>query len=200
MNYPQLKEPKRSNIDPHFGYETGVHILLEDPAYRWSDFTCSNFTHFFQKLTNWTKILKSPKNVFHAVMFTHNRLFPGMWKTKLILFGCFAICWALNESFAQFTKRVSIPHRTPRVIIPLEHSQGNFTIALFASAILKLKQSLFTSPFPSTFPSPHFQGLVVHKPLLTFWKWFCSFGFLITVGSVSSLLCLVCTLDCVTAS
>ncbi len=54
----ELKEPKRSNIDSHFDYQTGVHILLEDPA--WFDFACSDFTHFFQKLTNRTKLLKSP--------------------------------------------------------------------------------------------------------------------------------------------
>ncbi len=56
------KEPKRSKFGPHFDHETGVHILLEDPAYRWFDFTQSNFTHFFQKVTNRTKLLKSPKN------------------------------------------------------------------------------------------------------------------------------------------
>ncbi len=59
----ELKKPKRSWINPYFDYETGVDILLEDPAYRWLDFAHSNFACFFQKLTNRTKLLKSPKNI-----------------------------------------------------------------------------------------------------------------------------------------
>ncbi len=48
----ELKEPKRSKINPHHNYETAVHILLEDPAYRWFDFACSDFARFFQRLPN----------------------------------------------------------------------------------------------------------------------------------------------------
>ncbi len=51
------KEPKRTQINPHLDYETGVHILLEDPAYRWFDLARSDF----QKLPNHATHLKSPE-------------------------------------------------------------------------------------------------------------------------------------------
>ncbi len=58
MNQRIPKDPK---IDPYSDYESGVHIVLEDPAYRCFDFAHSDFARFSQKLTNRTKLLKSPK-------------------------------------------------------------------------------------------------------------------------------------------
>ncbi len=55
------KEPKRSQINPHLDHETAADILLEDAACMCFDFACSDFACFFQKLTNRTKLLKSPK-------------------------------------------------------------------------------------------------------------------------------------------
>ncbi len=56
------KEPKRSQINSYLDHEAAVDILLEDAAYRCFGFACSDFARFFQKLTNRTKLLKSPKN------------------------------------------------------------------------------------------------------------------------------------------
>ncbi len=53
------KEPKRSQINPHFDHETAVHILLEDTAYRCFDFSHTNWAHLSP---NRATHLKSPKN------------------------------------------------------------------------------------------------------------------------------------------
>ncbi len=76
------KEPKRSQIDLHFDHETGVHVLLEDPACRWFDLAYTNFTHFFQKLTNWTKLLKSPEN--HVKLFQNQKSNAATLNTQLL--------------------------------------------------------------------------------------------------------------------
>ncbi len=55
------KEPNRPQVDPHIDYETGVCILLEDPAYRWFDLARTDLGCFFQKLPNHATHLKSPK-------------------------------------------------------------------------------------------------------------------------------------------
>ncbi len=55
------KNSLRSWIDTQFDHKAGKHILLEDPAWRWFDFTHSDFARLFQKLTNQSKPLKSPR-------------------------------------------------------------------------------------------------------------------------------------------
>ncbi len=62
LTYNEPKEPKRSQINPHLDYEIGVHILLEDPAFRWFDFAHTDLAGFFQKLPYRATHLKSPKN------------------------------------------------------------------------------------------------------------------------------------------
>ncbi len=59
----ELKEPKRSKLDPHLDSETAVHILLVKAACRWFDFACSDFTCFFQKLPNLTTSSNHLKNM-----------------------------------------------------------------------------------------------------------------------------------------
>ncbi len=49
------KEPKRSQINPHLDYETAVHILLEDAAYR-----CFDLAH--TDLAHWTQIAQPTSN------------------------------------------------------------------------------------------------------------------------------------------
>ncbi len=56
-------------LNPYFDFEIGVHILMEEPACRWFHFARSDFARFFQKLTNRTQLLKSPKNdTYHFIL------------------------------------------------------------------------------------------------------------------------------------
>ncbi len=53
------KEPKRSQINPHFDHETAVHILLEEAAYRCFDLAHTDLAHLSP---NRATHLKWPKN------------------------------------------------------------------------------------------------------------------------------------------
>ncbi len=52
------KEPKRSQINPHFDHETAVHILLEEAAYRCFDLAHTDLAHLSPNCTTHLKSLK----------------------------------------------------------------------------------------------------------------------------------------------
>ncbi len=65
VHYPKpkinQKSPKDPKLDSHHDHQTAVHILLEDPAYRWFDLACTDLACFFQKPPNLATHLKSHK-------------------------------------------------------------------------------------------------------------------------------------------
>ncbi len=89
------KEPKRSQINPYLDYETGVHILLEDPAYRWFDLAHTDLACFLKS----SQIVQSTSNHLKTERCQNAALF----NTRL----CMHIQKGVSKNDTSFWRRCS---------------------------------------------------------------------------------------------